>query len=203
MIKVMVSGVQSSKEAMGILDEKIAYVGLTLFHEESEDYIKMENAYGILRVLQAAGKEKASKSVAVTHSPTMEQIAMIQKFGFDYIQVSGKLEKEIYDIIKLPVIRTLDEEHISALDSYLENEKVTAILFDVSSYKKKKHVEWERIEHYTDHIRKSGKTLMLAGNLEEKDLQDAVEKLQPDVIDVNIGKDMNMEQIHTFMELNL
>ena len=200
MTKVMVSGIQSSKEAMWVLNEKIAYAGLVLFSEENKDYIKMENAYGILRVLQAAGRENAPRSVAVTRDPSIEQIAMIQKFGFDYIQVYGKLEKAAYDMIRIPIIRAMDEEHLSAMDSYLENENVAAVLFDVSTYIKKKNIEWKFLEEYVHKIKTHDKLCILTCDADGKKIKEMIEKLCPDIVDVNVGTDTDEESIHGLIE---
>lgn len=199
MFRIMISGITSSADAMWILNEKVTDVGLALFNEKNKDYVKMENAYGILRVLQAAGKEKAPRTVAITDSPSAEQIAMIQKFGFDYMQVQGKLEKSIYDRIQIPIIRMVNPEHISALDSYLENEKVAAILLDISGWIRDKHIDWKIPEGYISRIKSSGKKCILSGNYAKISEKKAVENLNPDGVDVNVAEVVDKESIHTFL----
>lgn len=196
MTKIMISGIRSSEQAMWVLNEKPAYVGLVLFSEEDKDYVKMEQAYGILRVLQAAGKEKAPGTVAVTQNPSTEQIGMIQKFGFDYVQVQGKMEKSVYDIIQLPIIRVVDREHMNALDSYLENEDVVSILFDISGWTKEKQIDWMALGTYVTQIKKSGKECILTGDMEAFGLKEAVENLRPDALDINVGADVEKEAVH-------
>ena len=42
-------------------------------------------------------KKSDIKAVAVTVSPTVEQLYKIQEAGFDYIQIHGTLEKAVYE----------------------------------------------------------------------------------------------------------
>lgn len=185
MTEIKVCGITSTKEALWLMEEKVEYAGMVLFQEEHKKNVRMDSAYSIIRVLQSKGKEQAPKAVAVTKSPSIEQIAMIQKLGFDYIQVSGKLEKNAYETIVLPIIREVNTENLGALNSYIENEKVEGILLNITEYLEKKKVDWSLIREYTDKIKSGNKKCILAGEKQTDYMEKIIQQLQPDMVEVN------------------
>ena len=94
-------------------------------------------------------KYGVSKSVAVTVSPTKEQVEQIMRLGFDYIQIHGTLSDEVHDVLRIPVIRAVnvagetaeDKESIRRqLESVLADEKRRAYYLTAVRRAQEKHL---------------------------------------------------------------
>ena len=144
------------------------------------------------KILAALKKYGVSKSVAVTVSPTKEQVEQIMRLGFDYVQIHGTLSDEVHDVLRIPVIRAVnvagetaeDKESIRRqLESVLADEKTAGILFDGSSPGAGKTFDWSLLKN----IQKTDKLLFLAGGLTPENAAQAVKTVAPDVVDVSSG----------------
>ncbi|MDD3205556.1 MAG: phosphoribosylanthranilate isomerase [Lachnospiraceae bacterium] len=194
MTGIKICGITTTEEASWLVEEKAEYAGMVLFCENSKRMVRVESAYGILRVLKSAGSEKSPKAVAVTVSPTIEQIAIIQKLGFDYIQVHGKLIKEAFDMIQIPIIRAINGDNLKALYTFLECPKVAAVLFDAPEYGSGKTFDWGLLDSHLEQIRKSDKLFILAGGLNAENVGEAIKRVQPDIVDVSSGVEKTKDE---------
>lgn len=187
MTGIKICGITTCEEATWLVKEKVDYAGIVLFYEKSKRVNTVENAYGILRILKVPGKENPTKAVAVTVSPTVEQIAIIQKLGFDYIQIHGGLSKEAFDMIQIPIIRAMNGDNFDLLDRFLECPKIEAILFDAPEYGSGKTFDWSILTKHLDKVRNSEKLCVLAGGLHASNVEEAIKTVQPDIVDVSSG----------------
>ena len=187
MTEIKICGITTCEEATWLVEEKAEYAGIVLFFEKSKRVNSIENAYGILRILKMPGKENTTKAVAVTVSPSAEQIEIIQKLGFDYIQIHGEFAKEALDRIEIPIIRAINGDNFDSLNRFLECPKVAAILFDSPEYGSGKTFDWNTFKEHRNKVRKSGKKCILAGGLQASNVVSAIKILQPDIVDVSSG----------------
>ncbi len=187
MTEIKICGVTTCEEAIWLIEEKVEYAGIVLFYEKSKRVSAIEKAYGILRILKSSDRENKTKAVAVTVSPTAEQIEIIQKLGFDSIQIHGELAKEAFDAIQIPIIRAINGDNFESLDTFLKCPKIAAILFDSSQYGSGKRLDWNMLKEHRNKIRKSGKKCILAGGLQASNVGSAINIVKPDIVDVSSG----------------
>ena len=138
--KVKVCGLTREEEAEMLADCRVEFAGMVLFFPKSKRNVTLQQAEKILAALKKYG---ISKSVAVTVSPTKEQVEQIMRLGFDYIQIHGTLSDEVHDVLRIPVIRAVNvagetESIRRKLESVLADEKtavktVAPDVVDVSS----------------------------------------------------------------------
>ena len=187
--KVKVCGLTREEEAKMLADCRVEFAGMVLFFPKSKRNVTLQQAEKILAALKKYG---VSKSVAVTVSPTKEQVEQIMRLGFDYIQIHGTLSDEVHDVLRIPVIRAVnvagetaeDKESIRRqLESVLADEKTAGKTFD-----------WSLLKN----IQKTDKLLFLAGGLTPENAAQAVKTVAPDVVDVSSGVEKDVSPCAAF-----
>lgn len=63
-------------------------------------------------------------SVAVTVSPTLEQVKTAYDCGFDYIQIHGEVEEDVLSNPYLKVIRAFNVSDLEKFDEYRMNQNI-------------------------------------------------------------------------------
>ena len=163
--KVKVCGLTRKEEAEMLADCRVEFAGMVLFFPKSKRNVTLQQAEQILAALKKYG---VSKSVAVTVSPTKEQVEQIMRLGFDYIR--------------------------RQLESVLADEKTAGILFDGSSPGAGKTFDWNLLKN----IQKTDKLLFLAGGLTPENAAQAVKTVAPDVVDVSSGVEKDVSPCAAF-----
>ena len=194
--KVKVCGLTREEEAEMLADCRVEFAGMVLFFPKSKRNVTLQQAEKILAALKKYG---ISKSVAVTVSPTKEQVEQIMRLGFDYIQIHGTLSDEVHDVLRIPVIRAVNvagetESIRRKLESVLADEKTAGILFDGSSPGAGKPFDWNLLKN----IQKTDKLLFLAGGLTPENAAQAVKTVAPDVVDVSSGVEKDVSPCAAF-----
>lgn len=194
--KVKVCGLTREEEAEMLADCWVEFAGMVLFFPKSKRNVTLQQAEKILAALKKYG---ISKSVAVTVSPTKEQVEQIMRLGFDYIQIHGTLSDEVHDVLRIPVIRAVNvagetESIRRKLESVLADEKTAGILFDGSSPGAGKTFDWNLLKN----IQKTDKLLFLAGGLTPENAAQAVKTVAPDVVDVSSGVEKDVSPCAAF-----
>lgn len=194
--KVKVCGLTREEEAEMLADCRVEFAGMVLFFPKSKRNVTLQQAEKILAALKKYG---ISKSVAVTVSPTKEQVEQIMRLGFDYIQIHGTLSAEVHDVLRIPVIRAVNvagetESIRRKLESVLADEKTAGILFDGSSPGAGKTFDWNLLKN----IQKTDKLLFLAGGLTPENAAQAVKTVAPDVVDVSSGVEKDVSPCAAF-----
>ena len=140
---------------------------MVLFFQKSKRNVTLQQAEKILAALKKYG---ISKSVAVTVSPTKEQVEQIMRLGFDYIQIHGTLSDEVHDVLRIPVIRAVNVKDGNGgmirkvsgeLESVLADEKLTGYYLTAGTPGRGKTFDWSLLKN----IQKTDKLLFLAGGL--------------------------------------
>ena len=177
-----ICGLTSEADAGLLIKYGADYGGVVVFYPKSKRDVTIKEAKIIVDIL----KKSDIKAVAVTVSPTVEQLYKIQEAGFDYIQIHGTLEKAVYEADTIPIIRAVNisdnnnadktDDIINTVKEQVEEcqklDKVAGILLDWNSIKELEITE---------------KKLFLAGGLNSGNVAAAVKCVQPDVVDISSG----------------
>ncbi len=196
-VKVKICGLTSVEDAAYVSESGADMAGMVVFFPKSRRNVTIEQAVSIM-----GGLSENIKKCAVTVSPTVSQIKMINDAGFDYIQVHGKLDDDAYEAAELPVLKAFNVTDIDELEKYRRAEKVCGYVFDAAEYGSGKSFDWALL----DDIERDGKLFILAGGLDPDNVLDAVKRVRPDAVDVssgvenNDGKGKNRNKISNFVK---
>ena len=178
MTKIKICGI-TCREDVEILNEFVPeYAGFVMFFPKSRRNISAQTACNLLSLL-----DKRIKTVAVTVSPTAQQVRIIGDCGFDFIQMHGEVEASVIDNSPIPVFKAFNVSDIDKVSTYAENEKICGYVFDAASPGSGKTFDWNILKN----IPHNNKLFILAGGLDCKNVTDAIENLNPDIVDVSSG----------------
>ncbi len=185
MTKIKICGLTTPQEASWVVEEQADYGGIVVFYPKSHRNRTMEEARAILPVLKQgrAPSGEAIQSVAVTVSPTPEQVEEIQEAGFDRIQVHGELPQASFDAIRIPMVRAFNGWDRALYERVRRCAKVEACLFDAGTPGSGQTFDWEFLKR----LPREEKLLFLAGGLTPENVAQAVREVRPDAVDVSSG----------------
>lgn len=211
-MKIKICGLTMPEEAAYIVNNAVDFCGMVLFYPKSKRNISIEQAKMLMSELDIAVKRvstddkkmgcslvtEAPKKVAVTVSPTAEQVDEIIKCGFDIIQIHGKLDKLVVDNCTIPILRAYNSSDIPEggtfsdipeLKELLTSEKIIGFLFDASIPGSGKSFDYELLRN----IKLGDKLFALAGGLNFENVKDSIERMSnaglglPDIVDTSSG----------------
>lgn len=178
MTKIKICGI-TCQEDVEILNEFLPeYAGFVMFFPKSRRNISAQTACSLLQML-----DKRIRTVAVTVCPTAEQINEIAECGFDFIQMHGEVERSVINNSPIPVFKAFNVSDIDNVSEYAENNKVCGYVFDAVAPGSGKTFDWNILKN----IPHDNKLFVLAGGLDCKNVSDAIEILNPDIVDVSSG----------------
>lgn len=197
MTKVKICGLKNPTDIKCINTLSPDFAGFVMFFEKSHRNISVQTAQELLALL-----DKNIKSVAVTVSPTEEQLEQIYNLGFDYVQIHGKISEKLLSECKTPVIRAINVSGIESIGDIENLDNVKGILFDSAVPGSGKSFDWSMLEK----LPKNQKMLFLAGGLTADNVAKAVAQLRPFAVDVSSGVELadksgkDFELVRTFIE---
>lgn len=197
MTKVKICGLKNPTDIKCINTLSPDFAGFVMFFEKSHRNISVQTAQELLALL-----DKNIKSVAVTVSPTEEQLEQIYNLGFDYVQIHGKISEKLLSECKTPVIRAINVSGIESIGDIENLDNVKGILFDSAVPGSGKSFDWSMLER----LPKNQKMLFLAGGLTADNVSKAVAQLRPFAVDVSSGVELadksgkDFELVRTFIE---
>ena len=197
MTKVKICGLKNPTDIKCINTLSPDFAGFVMFFEKSHRNISVQTAQELLALL-----DKNIKSVAVTVSPTEEQLEQIHTLGFDYVQIHGKIREKLLSECKTPVIRAINVSGIESIGDIENLDNVKGILFDSAVPGSGKSFDWSMLER----LPKNQKMLFLAGGLTADNVSKAVAQLRPFAVDVSSGVELadksgkDFELVRTFIE---
>lgn len=197
MTKVKICGLKNQTDIKCINTLSPDFAGFVMFFEKSHRNISPEKAQKLLSAL-----DPNIKSVAVTVSPTEEQLEQIYNLGFDYVQIHGKISEKLLSECKTPVIRAINVNGIESIGDIENLDNVKGILFDSAVPGSGKSFDWSMLEK----LPKNQKMLFLAGGLTADNVAKAVAQLRPFAVDVSSGVELadksgkDFELVRTFIE---
>lgn len=199
MTEIKICGI-TCKEDINIINEfPIAYAGFVLYVRGSKRNLPLEQAQQL-----KDGLKESVKTVAVTVSPTKEQVELIQEAGFDVIQIHGTLHREVEQFVKIPIFRAVNvetEEDIQKVMMEASN-KISNFVFDGRTPGGGETFDWGMLKKTVDNTSK----IVLAGGLTEKNVGEAIKLLHPGIVDVSsgvekeTGKGKDREKIAQFVK---
>lgn len=181
MTKVKICGLKNQTDIKCINTLSPDFAGFVMFFEKSHRNISVQTAQELLALL-----DKNIKSVAVTVSPTEEQLEQIHTLGFDYVQIHGKISEKLLSECKTPVIRAINVSGIESIGDIENLDNVKGILFDSAVPGSGKSFDWSMLEK----LPKNPKMLFLAGGLTADNVAKAVAQLRPFAVDVSSGVEL-------------
>lgn len=197
MTKVKICGLKNQTDIKCINTLSPDFAGFVMFFEKSHRNISVQTAQELLALL-----DKNIKSVAVTVSPTEEQLEQIYNLGFDYVQIHGKISEKLLSECQTPVIRAINVNGIESIGDIENLDNVKGILFDSAVPGSGKSFDWSMLEK----LPKNQKMLFLAGGLTADNVAKAVAQLRPFAVDVSSGVELadksgkDFELVRTFIE---
>lgn len=196
-MEIKICGITKREETDYLNAAGVDYAGFVVFFEKSKRYVTVSQARSIFPALAPS-----IKKVAVTVSPTVEQIREIEAAGFDILQVHKKLTPEVLEQSALPVwyaCNISDETELSKAIGFLEelpkhlSAKITALVVDGAEYGSGKPFNWRKSKR----LKKAGaqsppsvlsdRKFVLAGGLNPKNVAEGIGIFQPDIVDVSSG----------------
>lgn len=197
MTKVKICGLKNPTDIKCINTLSPDFAGFVMFFEKSHRNISVQTAQELLALL-----DKNIKSVAVTVSPTEEQLEQIYDLGFDYVQIHGNITDEVLKNSKTPIIRAINVSGTDSLTDLDNYKNVKGILFDSAVPGSGQGFDWSMLEK----LPKTQKMLFLAGGLTADNVAKAVAQVRPFAVDVSSGVELadksgkDFELVRAFIE---
>ena len=183
--KIKICGLTSIEEASWIVEEGVDYAGVVMFYPKSHRNMTAAQAKELMPILKQ-GRALSGKpilTVAVTVSPTPEQVNEIQAAGFDRIQVHGDLSEASFDAIQIPIIRAFNGFNAEAYEKFHHCGKVESYLFDAGKPGSGQTFDWDVLRK----LPRDEKPIFLAGGLNADNIRQAIREVVPDAVDVSSG----------------
>lgn len=197
MTKVKICGLKNPTDIKCINTLSPDFAGFVMFFEKSHRNISVQTAQELLALL-----DKNIKSVAVTVSPTEEQLEQIYNLGFDYVQIHGNITDEVLKNSKTPIIRAINVSGTDSLTDLDNYKNVKGILFDSAVPGSGQGFDWTLLKK----LPKTDKMLFLAGGLTADNVAAAICQVHPYAVDVSSGVEVSdksgkdFELVRAFIE---
>ena len=204
--KVKICGITTMKEADWLNAAGADYAGF-VFYEKSKRNISMMDAVMVKKSLYPS-----VKTVAVTVSPTVDELRAIEIAGFDILQVHKELPLEVLRECKLPIWRAFNIGAFSDVaktengadrkpdrtqsDKWekeqkereqLEEAKIESYVLDGVSFGSGKTFDWNSGNVAQIKALFGEKKLVLAGGLTPTNVAEGIRIFAPDIVDVSSG----------------
>lgn len=174
--RIKICGLTTEQDIENVNKYRPDLAGFVLFFPKSKRNLPLAQAKSLKDRLNPE-----IKSVAVVVSPNVEQARQIMEAGFDYIQIHGNMAENVYDLLELPVLRAFNVKDMDAFEEMKQRKKIAGYVFDASEPGSGKTFDWALL----DRLERDDKLFLLAGGINENNVQEAMERVRPDGIDVS------------------
>ena len=184
-MEIKICGITKKYEIDKLISETVDYAGFVVNYPKSKRNNTISAAKELLNYVKELNEAQdgySLKTVAVTVSPTLDEIKEIEAAGFDIIQIHGNMDEMLLHQINIPVFRAFNVDDKSDI-SYINDRKIEAILLDAKIPGQGETFDWEK---YTGFEAKD-KKFILAGGLNASNVKAGIEKMNPDVVDCSSG----------------
>lgn len=182
--KIKICGLTKPEEVKYLVGQNVEYAGLVLFYDKSKRNNSPETARQIIDALKSLeGEGIAIQKVAVTVSPTLQQVKIIEKLGFDILQIHGTLTDEVLAYTTLPIFRAYNLSSQLLIEELVNEPKIKGILFDGKVPGNGQVFDWSLLKTFD----RKDKLLILAGGLDERNVEFGIKETAPDIVDVSSG----------------
>ena len=190
-MQVKICGLTKTEEAAYLNDVGADYAGF-VFYPKSKRNVSFAQSKEIREQLNPQ-----IQAVAVTVSPDVELVRRIIDSGFDIVQIHGELHKEVLETAYIPIWYAVniikEEELLQKAEAFMKmpqhlQKKIEAIVVDGASYGGGKTFDWKQAD-----VKNAAAELLmhrkfvLAGGLNESNVQEGMKLFSPDVVDVSSG----------------
>ena len=190
-MQVKICGLTKTEEAAYLNDVGADYAGF-VFYPKSKRNVSFAQSKEIREQLNPQ-----IQAVAVTVSPDVELVRRIIDSGFDIAQIHGELYKEVLETASIPIWYAVniikEEELLQKAEAFMKmpqhlQKKIEAIVVDGASYGGGKTFDWKQAD-----VKNAAAELLmhrkfvLAGGLNESNVQEGMKLFSPDVVDVSSG----------------
>lgn len=176
-VKIKICGMTCHGDIELVNSLGVDMAGFVMFFPKSRRSLSLE------RAAELAAGLRSVRSAAVTVSPTAEQAQIIERAGFDFLQVHGELYEETYNSTGLPIIRAFNDFDIEELKRCSRLERVKAFLFDAAEPGSGRRCDWNKLSG----LPLGGRELILAGGLTPDNVSEAIARVRPHMVDVSSG----------------
>lgn len=174
--KIKICGLTRPEEVKYLVEDQVDYGGMVLFFPKSKRNISTEQARELLREFP-----KELISVAVTVSPSYEQLQILTETGFDRIQIHGtfpdRIPKDCAGLIK-----AFNLTDLNLLPAFLADPKVSGFVFDAATPGSGVPYDLSLLPPLPEE-----KPVLLAGGLDPSNVAEAIRTLRPYGVDVSSG----------------
>lgn len=177
-MKVKICGLTTPKEAIYLNTCGADLAGVVLFCPKSKRNVTPMQASSILAALHPD-----IKKVAVTVSPTLEQILEIQALGFDYIQIHGSLPGQLPESVRIPILKAFNLKDLDTYPALSSRSEIAGYVFDAQEPGSGKTFDWSILTG----LPRDQKLFILAGGLTPQNVAAAIAAVRPDIVDVSSG----------------
>ena len=153
---IKICGITSEEEIGYIAKAGINYAGFVLFFQKSKRNLSLERAEKLIAKLPAD-----IASVAVTVSPTKEQVEAVVDAGFSAIQIHGKVEDSIITSCQIPIFKAFNVSDMDAFSHYEQMDEVVGFVMDAAVPGSGKTFDWDLLQK----LPSTEKQVLLAGGL--------------------------------------
>lgn len=185
MAYIKICGITEEKEIEYLNEAMPDFAGFVLFYPKSKRNITIEQAVHLLQALSAD-----IKSVAVTVKPSSEQIREIEAAGFDYIQIHGEISEEIFDGIRIPVLKAFNVSDMSSFDRYSRKDHVAGYVFDAGVPGSGQTFDWELVNslNMKNNLSEEGRKIaLIAGGIHCDNAVEALRRTRLSGVDTSSG----------------
>lgn len=183
---IKICGLTNTCEVEHLKENKVDLAGMVLFFEKSKRNISVEQAKEIIEAIRLVRYEDGGnlKAVAVTVSPTKDQITEIENAGFDFLQIHGSISDELINNCKIPILRAFNVDDLDKYEHYLSLSNIKGFVFDAGEPGSGKTFDWDMLKEFK---RDENRLYILAGGLDSTNVSRAIGEVKPDGVDVSTG----------------
>jgi len=176
---IKICGLTDVSEAGYLKENKVDYAGMVLFFEKSKRNITIDTAREIIASLRPL-----IKAVAVTVTPTGQQLREIESAGFDFVQIHGSIDDGLINECKIPVLKAFNVDDLEKYEHYLTLPNIKGFVFDAGQPGSGKTFDWNMLKTLR---RDESRLYILAGGLNSSNVSEAVQTVCIDGVDISSG----------------
>lgn len=173
---IKICGLVSTDDAILINRFPVTFAGIVLFYPKSRRNRTLPEARSILEALRPD-----IKRVAVVVSPSVAEIAEIEKLDFDFIQIHGRLSDKVLHAANLPILKAFNVNDLDQYPSFQACDNIAGYVFDAQEPGSGKTFDLSILNK----LPRDDKLFLLAGGLSPGNVAGAIRTIHPDGVDVS------------------
>lgn len=200
--QIKICGFKQLKHATSAVKAGADFLGF-IFVEGRSRYIAPKKAKIIIQKIRK--KSPAIKMVGIFQDENLNKVnEIVNSLNLDFAQLHGNespayCKNVIKPVIKVIKIDNIKTQIIQILNQY--NKNIASFLFDASEGGSGKKFDWNLVKNISKNY-----PIILAGGLNSKNIKQAIQIVQPHIVDVSSGVenkngDKNIKKIKEFIKI--